>query len=124
MAAGYGLGALLQLPRARRRPLVLGLGAAASSAFLRLRLGNGYSYPRPWQPQASRFWTVLAYLNCTEYPPCCGTALPAPYNGRGNGETSRELPATRKSWPGRCWCGCAGAASRKRRPGATVGGQG
>jgi len=68
MAAGYGFGALLRLPRARRRPLVFGLGAAATLAFVLLRAWNQYGDPRPWQTQASLLWTVLSFLNCTKYP--------------------------------------------------------
>jgi uncharacterized membrane protein len=68
MAAGYGFGAMLQLPRARRRPLVFGLGAVVTLAFLVLRLWDHYGDPRPWQTQSSLFWTVLSFLNCTKYP--------------------------------------------------------
>jgi uncharacterized membrane protein len=68
MAAGYGFGALLQLPRARRRPLVFGLGAVVTLAFILLRLGDHYGDPRPWQTQSSLLGTVLSFLNCTKYP--------------------------------------------------------
>jgi uncharacterized membrane protein len=68
MAAGYGFGAVLQLPRGRRRPLVFGLGAVVTLAFILLRLGNQYGDPRPWQTQSSLLWTLLSFLNCTKYP--------------------------------------------------------
>src|SRR5262245_39349671 len=68
MAAGYGFGDFLRLPRARRRRLVSGLGAAVTLAFLLLRLWDRYGDPRPWQPQSSLPWTVLSFLNCTKYP--------------------------------------------------------
>jgi uncharacterized membrane protein len=68
MAAGYGFGAIVQLPRGWRRPLVFGLGAAVTLAFILLRLWNHYGDPRPWQPQSSLLWTFLSFLNCTKYP--------------------------------------------------------
>jgi uncharacterized membrane protein len=34
-----------------------------------LRALNGYGDPRPWQPQASTLWTVMAFLNTEKYPP-------------------------------------------------------
>lgn len=68
MAAGYGFGALLQFPRARRRRLVLLLGAVVTLAFILLRAWNDYGDPRPWEPQSSPAWTVLSFLNCTKYP--------------------------------------------------------
>jgi uncharacterized membrane protein len=68
MAAGYGFGALLLFPRARRRWLVAGLGIVVTLAFLLLRGWNQYGDPRPWQAQASLPWTVLSFLNCTKYP--------------------------------------------------------
>jgi uncharacterized membrane protein len=68
MAVGYGFGAVLRLPRGRRRPLVFGLGAVVTLAFILLRLWNRYGDPRPWQPQSSLLWTLLSFLNCTKYP--------------------------------------------------------
>jgi uncharacterized membrane protein len=68
MAAGYGFGALLQHPRARRRRLVFLLGAAVTLAFILLRAWNQYGDPRPWQPQSTPFRTFLSFLNCTKYP--------------------------------------------------------
>jgi uncharacterized membrane protein len=68
MAAGYGFGVLLQLPRDRRRPLVFLLGAALTLAFIILRAFNQYGDPRPWEMQSDAFWTLLSFLNCTKYP--------------------------------------------------------
>src|SRR5262249_44063776 len=68
MAAGYGFGALLRFPRARRRLLVFLLGGVVTLAFVLLRAWNQYGDPRPWQTQSSFGWTVLSFLNCTKYP--------------------------------------------------------
>jgi uncharacterized membrane protein len=68
MAAGYGFGALLRFPRARRRRLVFLLGGVVTLAFVLLRAWNQYGDPRPWQTQSSLGWTVLSFLNCTKYP--------------------------------------------------------
>jgi uncharacterized membrane protein len=69
MAAGYGLGALLQVDRRWRRGLLFVLGAALTLAFIRLRLENFAGDPRPWSKQPTDLFTVLSFLNCTKYPP-------------------------------------------------------
>jgi len=68
MATGYGFGALLDLPRARRRRVVFLLGTVVTLAFVLLRAWNQYGDPRPWQPQPTPLRTVLSFLNCTKYP--------------------------------------------------------
>jgi uncharacterized membrane protein len=68
MAAGYGFGVLLQLPRTQRRPLVFLLGVGLTLAFIVLRAWNRYGDPRPWEVQGDAFWTLLSFLNCTKYP--------------------------------------------------------
>ena len=69
LAAGYGLGPLLRLDRAQRRPLLLALGLAMTAAFVGLRWSNLYGDPRPWAPQADGLRTLMAFLACTKYPP-------------------------------------------------------
>ena len=68
-AAGYALGALWEMPRERRRSLLLRLGVACIAAFVVLRAFNLYGDPRPWAPQATATFTVLSFLNLNKYPP-------------------------------------------------------
>jgi uncharacterized membrane protein len=68
MAAGYGFGMLLRQPRDQRRRAVFLLGAVLTLSFVLLRAWNHYGDPRPWEVQATPFWTVLSFLNCTKYP--------------------------------------------------------
>jgi uncharacterized membrane protein len=70
MAAGYGFGALLLQPAARRDRWCLAIGLGATLLFLVLRGLDAYGDPRPWgaaavQPGVS---PVLAFLNTTKYP--------------------------------------------------------
>jgi uncharacterized membrane protein len=69
MAVGYGFGALLRLEPGVRRRWLFGLGAGISAAFVLLRAVNVYGDPRPFVPQSSALWNILAFLNCTKYPP-------------------------------------------------------
>jgi uncharacterized membrane protein len=62
IAAGYGLGAILDRPDRRR--LLLAVGAALTLAFVLLRALGGYGDPHHFD---TRF--VLDFLNCTKYPP-------------------------------------------------------
>ncbi|MGH7466619.1 MAG: DUF1624 domain-containing protein [Longimicrobiales bacterium] len=50
MAAGLGLGALLQRPARERRTLCLRLGAVLFASFLLLRAFDAYGEPRKWRP--------------------------------------------------------------------------
>jgi uncharacterized membrane protein len=69
MAAGYGLGPVWLLDRGRRRRWLVGLGSALLLLFVVLRAANGYGDPRPWSHQATEWFTVLSFVNCTKYPP-------------------------------------------------------
>lgn len=69
MAAGYGLGPLLQLDRAVRRRYLLLLGLVLTLGFEVLRAVNGYGDPNPWHEQRTLEMTYLSFLNCTKYPP-------------------------------------------------------
>ncbi|MRG97868.1 DUF1624 domain-containing protein [Polyangium spumosum] len=69
MAAGYGLGALLEGSPAERRGRLFKLGAAITLAFVIVRLVNVYGDPAPWSSQESALGTVLSFLNCRKYPP-------------------------------------------------------
>ena len=68
MAAGYLFGGLLELPPARRDPLLARLGLALTAGFVALRLLNGYGDPAPWSSQTSAWRTALSFLNTTKYP--------------------------------------------------------
>jgi uncharacterized membrane protein len=62
MAAGYGFGAVLELPVERRRRVCLSLGVAAVALFVVLRATGVYGDPRPWDG------TALGFLNTSKYP--------------------------------------------------------
>ena len=69
MAAGYGLGPVMELPAEQRRRVCLRLGAAAVAAFLVLRGFNLYGDPRPWSGGPnSPMPALLRFLNTTKYP--------------------------------------------------------
>lgn len=70
MALGYGLGAVFELPAARREQVLLRLGLLLSLAFLVLRLGNLYGEPEAWavNPRGDPY-TALGWLNVSKYPP-------------------------------------------------------
>lgn len=69
MAAGYGLGGLFQLPRERRRGLLLGAGVAMCLAFVVLRFANGYGDPAPWRMYPAFRDTLFSFVNVTTIPP-------------------------------------------------------
>jgi uncharacterized membrane protein len=84
MAAGFGLGAILQKPEAERRRLILYIGIAMTLLFVILRLTNWYGSPpdrdfppqvpaeyrttNQFAPQASFDKTIIAFLNTQKYP--------------------------------------------------------
>ncbi|HAH63877.1 MAG TPA: hypothetical protein DCL72_00015 [Rhizobiales bacterium] len=69
MAAGYLLGALMQLEERARQRLLFRFGAALTLGFIVLRATNLYGDPAPWTPQETWLSTVLSFLNCEKYPP-------------------------------------------------------
>ena len=68
-AVGYGLGAIVEWPDARRRRWLARAGLAMTAAFVALRLPNVYGDPSPWNAQATLGKTGLSFLNATKYPP-------------------------------------------------------
>src|SRR5215470_13682079 len=83
MAAGYALGAVLELPPERRQQVMLLLGVCVTLAFLILRGANLYGNPPyhgpqpflfhdsdgPWQVQRTISMTMISFLNVQKYPP-------------------------------------------------------
>ena len=69
MAASYAFGPVLELPRERRRPILIGMGLALTLAFVALRATNVYGDPNPWTTRASPTFTALSFLNGSKYPP-------------------------------------------------------
>ena len=68
MAAGYGFGAVMQLPPERRRRIVLRLGLGAIAAFVALRALDAYGDPRHWHAAPAQMPAFFAFLNTTKYP--------------------------------------------------------
>ena len=69
MAIGYSMGPLMLQPPERRQRALVALGVVGVVAFLVLRFANGYGDPQPWSAQASRLYTILAFLRVRKYPP-------------------------------------------------------
>lgn len=69
MAAGYALGAVMQLEETARRRVLLQLGAAITVGFVLLRATNLYGDPAAWVAQGAWWSTVLSFINCEKYPP-------------------------------------------------------
>jgi uncharacterized membrane protein len=78
MAAGYALGWVYTLERARRRKLIAGMGLALTLAFIFLRATNLYGNPLvglggvsqgDFHVQASVEKTVILFLDVEKYPP-------------------------------------------------------
>lgn len=69
MAAGYALGAFVDVDVALRKRRFLQLGAACCAGFVVLRGLNLYGDPRPRISYDNLLHTGLSFLNCTKYPP-------------------------------------------------------
>lgn len=69
MAAGYGLGALLELPTPRRHRILHTLGLSMMAAFVLLGLLNVYGDTVAWTPQRTTLLTVFSFLDVEKYPP-------------------------------------------------------
>jgi uncharacterized membrane protein len=88
MAVGYGFGAIMLLPRDRRRRAVFNLGLAVCALFLVIRAINLYGDPRPWSTQLTTglvqtadgesakgatytdpVFTLFSFVNVNKYPP-------------------------------------------------------
>lgn len=75
MAAGFGAGAIWQLPPAQRRATLLSFGVLASLEFVAIRYANTYGDPKPWRTGQSPVDSVLSFLNCEKYPPSLDYSL-------------------------------------------------
>ena len=73
MLLGWAYGVTLGTPgtaqASLRRRRTLAIGVTLTLLFLLLRGLNRYGDPVPWTPQATAFWTVLAFLKTEKYPP-------------------------------------------------------
>ena len=69
MAAGYALGPVFTLDRAKRTRWLVGWGTVAVVGFVLLRASNVYGDPAPWSVQAGAIATLLSFINCEKYPP-------------------------------------------------------
>ncbi len=69
ICAGYGFGALLALPPARRQRVLLDLGLGLIAGFIALGLLAGYGDTTPWTPQRTLLLTVFSFLDVQKYPP-------------------------------------------------------
>lgn len=63
MAAGYGFGAVLELPAEKRRRVCFAIGLAAVALFIVLRATGAYGDPRAWDRTSA-----LGFLNASKYP--------------------------------------------------------
>ena len=68
MASGYAFGRVLRFPEDRRNRACFWIGLGAIALFVVLRGFNLYGNPRPWTPQSTTLFSVLAVLNTAKYP--------------------------------------------------------
>jgi uncharacterized membrane protein len=70
MLTGYCAGRLFRNLSAEKRQRLLWLaGGGLLLLFALLRAPNLYGDPSPWQPQQTRIFTALSFINVTKYPP-------------------------------------------------------
>ncbi len=69
MAAGFAFGSLFGLDAAVRLRRLALLGWGMVAAFVVLRFSNLYGDSAHWTAQSSPLFTVLSFLNVTNYPP-------------------------------------------------------
>ncbi len=69
MAAGYGFGPMLKLPREKRRVETLALGIVLTLTFFGLRATNMYGDPEQWSSHPEFVRTLLSFLALQKYPP-------------------------------------------------------
>jgi uncharacterized membrane protein len=75
MALGYGFGPVLELQRTDRRGIALRRGLLLLMLFVALRAFLPYGDPQPYVEQETRALSLMAFLNCTKYPPSLQYAL-------------------------------------------------
>jgi uncharacterized membrane protein len=69
MAAGYALGAFVDVDAAVRKRRLLQIGTACTVGFVLVRGLNVYGDPSPRVVYGDLLPTVLSFLNCNKYPP-------------------------------------------------------
>lgn len=69
MAAGYAFGSFYTKPAALREKQLRYVGLGMIAAFILLRAINIYGDPKEWSLQHSWVFNIIAFLNCTKYPP-------------------------------------------------------
>jgi uncharacterized membrane protein len=69
MAAGYSLGAYVDVEQSLRKRRFVNLGAACLLAFVLIRGIDIYGDPNPRVTYDNVLFTALSFLNCTKYPP-------------------------------------------------------
>jgi uncharacterized membrane protein len=81
MMVGYAFGEVLQRERATRHKRLYAIGGALILLFVVLRAIDVYGDPHHWHAQRNAAMSVVAFLNCTKYPPSllylCMTLGPA-----------------------------------------------
>lgn len=69
MSFGYGMGALFELKADVRQRILWATGLALTMAFVILRWHHGYGDSHGWANQGSWTRQLLAFLDCSKYPP-------------------------------------------------------
>ncbi|MBX2930659.1 MAG: DUF1624 domain-containing protein [Chitinophagaceae bacterium] len=69
MAAGFWFGTLYKLETMRRKKILIRLGFVCLLLFIIIRYKNTYGDLNLWLYQDSWDKTILAFINCTKYPP-------------------------------------------------------
>jgi uncharacterized membrane protein len=69
MLVGFAAGRWFEWGESARKSLLLKVGAGALSLFLVLRFLNIYGDPFPWVVQKTTLFTILSFINITNYTP-------------------------------------------------------
>ncbi len=69
MAAGFAFGTVFKMEAEKRKKWLLITAFSCIALFIIIRYTNMYGDMKTWQPQNSWWKNVLAFINCSKYPP-------------------------------------------------------
>lgn len=69
MATGFAFGTVFKMDAAKRKKWLLITACSCIALFIIIRYSNMYGDMKTWQPQNSWWKNILAFINCSKYPP-------------------------------------------------------